>query len=97
MRDKQAVPEALVEALVEFLVHEEGLTKLEEHHIPELHEIVDRTCVRFNGQKHNGDMPTGAGEGETPDPMKIRLHDDILKSVEQELFKLVQAKSASVV
>ncbi|MCK9419587.1 MAG: B12-binding domain-containing radical SAM protein [Nitrospirae bacterium] len=96
LKDKQAAPEALVEVLVEFLVHEEGLARLEEHHIPELYEIVDRTCARFNGEKHNGDRRADA-DVEVPDPLRTRLHDDILKSVEQELFKLVQAKKNGAV
>jgi len=95
LADKDKVPEALVEVFVEFLVQEQSFKKMERHHMPLLKEIVDRTSARFNGQKLADFVPMDSSEVEIPDFRKIRINDDILKSVEQELFKLVQAEALS--
>lgn len=94
MTDKNKVPQALVEVFVEFLVKEEGFSTLEAHHVPLLHEIVDRTCARLNGQKFEEFTPVETAAAPVPDAKRLRLHDDILKSVEQELLKLVQSQEA---
>lgn len=92
LSDKSKVSHALVEIFVEFLVHEEGFKQLEEHHIPLLNEIVDRTCANFNGQKPEDYVPIDPSDAVVPDVRRVHLHEDILKSVEQELFKLVKSK-----
>ena len=83
----------MVEIFVEFLIHEEGLKQLEEYHISLLNEIVDSTCARINGQKLEDYVPADYTDTCIPDAKKHHLHEDILKSVEQELIKLVQAKA----
>lgn len=95
LTDKQRVPEALMEAFVEFLVHEETIPRMEAHHVAELSDIVDRTCARVNGQNLEDFIPVFDRDIAIPDFRKIQLHDDVMKGVEQELFKLVQAKSGS--
>jgi hypothetical protein len=76
---------------VEFLVHEEGFRKMEEHHISLLNEITDRTCARINGQNLEDYVPADPANAFAPDARKLRLHEDVLGGVEQELLKLVQA------
>jgi len=90
LSDKDKMPEALMEVFVEFLVHEEGFRQLEEHHIPLLNEIIDRTCARFNGQNFKEFVPTEPNNEAIPNVRKFRLGEDVLNSVEQELLKLVQ-------
>lgn len=94
LSDERNVPEVLVDTFVDFLVHEEGLTKLEEHHISLLNEIAERACARFNGQKQEDFVSADSSEKTVPDPLKYHLHEDILKAVEQELLRLVQARGA---
>lgn len=91
LSDKSKLPAALLEVFVEFLVREEGFHEMQEHHYPLLNEIVDRTCARFNGQTfesyvavYNSSVPKLGIE-------QIRLGDDVLNSLEQELLKLVEA------
>jgi radical SAM superfamily enzyme YgiQ (UPF0313 family) len=93
LTDKNRAAEAMVEIFVEFLVHEEGFSRMEDHHLLLLNEIVDSTCVRINSQEDEGAVPA---DTPFPDAGKLRLHEDILKSVEQELLKLAQAKTERV-
>ncbi len=92
--DKSKVPEVLMEIFVDFLVHEEGFKRMEEYHHSLLKKIVDRTCAKVNGQKLEEYMPLDPTNNPVSDARKFFLHDDILKGVEQELFKLVQEKEA---
>ncbi|MCK9419586.1 MAG: B12-binding domain-containing radical SAM protein [Nitrospirae bacterium] len=91
LTDKKKVSQALMEVFVEFLVHEEQFSSLEEHHVPLLLEIVDRTCARFNDQKLEDYVPVDSADATVPDSRALRLGEDVLNSVEQELLKLVQA------
>jgi hypothetical protein len=59
-----------------------------------LNEIIDRTCARMNGMKLEEYIPVESSDEEIPDALRLRLHDDVLKSVEQELVKLVTAKES---
>jgi radical SAM superfamily enzyme YgiQ (UPF0313 family) len=92
LSDKGKVPEALVEVFVEFLVHEESFRQFEEHHIALLNEIADRTCAGMSGRPPEKFMPVKADNTPMPDASKLHLDEDVLKSVEQELVKLVQAR-----
>lgn len=94
LTEKGLAPQALVEVFVEFLVHEEGFKQLEEHHMPFLYEIVDRTCARMNGQNLGDFIPLDSLDIAVPDPQRVQLGDDILKSVEQELLRLVRERDA---
>jgi hypothetical protein len=91
LTDKSKVSQALMEVFVEFIVHEEGFEKMEDHHVPLLNEIIDRTCARFNGQKLGDYTPADSADAEVPDIRTLRLGEDVLNSVEQELLKLVRA------
>lgn len=96
LQDKSKVAETLVEVFVEFLVHEEGLRKMEEYHHSLLFEISDRTCARVNGQKLEDFSPRNDSEAEVPERIQTRLQDDVLKSVEQELMRLVHEKARRI-
>jgi len=93
LTDRSRVAEALVEIFVEFLVHEEGFKELEEYHLPLLNEIVERTCARINGQNLEDFMSAEPADALVQDVRRLRLSEDVLNSVEQELFKLVQAST----
>jgi radical SAM superfamily enzyme YgiQ (UPF0313 family) len=89
LADKGREPEALVEVFVDFLVRwGDDFHQFEPHHFAYLREICDRTCARFNGQPPEEFVPVEAGGAATPDVRGIRLSEDVLKSVEQELIKL---------
>jgi radical SAM superfamily enzyme YgiQ (UPF0313 family) len=93
LTNKDNIPEAMIEIFVDFLVRwGSGFKQLEEHHIEFLKEIVDRTCTKFNGQPPQDFQPITAG-APIEDVRRARLSDDVLKSVEQELIKLVQTKT----
>lgn len=89
--NKSKVTEALMEIFVEFLVREEGFQQMEEHHMPLLKEIADRTCARFNGQRLEDFVSMANPDEPVPNVKRIRLGDDVLNCVEQELLKLVKA------
>jgi radical SAM superfamily enzyme YgiQ (UPF0313 family) len=95
LNEKEKVPEALMEVFVEFLVHEEAFRELEQYHTALLEEMADRTCARINGQNYEDFIPVESSEAVVPDYKKMRLHDEVIKSVEQELIKLVQEKTES--
>jgi len=92
LEDKSKVPEVLVEVFVDFLSHEEGCEHLDESHRAILNDIVDNTCVRFNGEKPNEFKLVVATNGNVSDVKNTQLHEDILKSVEQELIRFIQSK-----
>ncbi len=94
LADRNKIPEALMEVFVEFLVKEEGFSQFEKYHYLLLNEIVYRTCARFNGQKLEEFVPVDKSDKTVPDTGKLRLHEEVLKGVEQELIKLVQTKTA---
>ena len=95
LKDKDKTPEALMEIFVDFLVHEEGFQTLEDFHIPILKELCDKVCAKFNGVKPEEFVPIEGADLEIPDALHKRLNDDVLKSVEQELIKLVQTRAAA--
>ena len=88
LADKNSIPKVLVDVFVEFLVHEEGFSQMEEHHISLMNEIVDRTCARFNGQPLGEHVPAEPAGMAVPDVRQHRLKDDILIGVEHELMKM---------
>lgn len=94
LTDKNRTPEALVEIFVDFLVHEEGFQQVEEYHRVLLNELADNICARINGVKPGDFTPVDPAGVDAPDAKKIELHDDVLKSVEQELLRLARAKAA---
>ena len=93
LKDKEKVAEGMMEIFVEFFVREEGFTTFQEYHGPLLEEIVDRTCARMNGEQWENFVPVVSLDAPVPDVSKTRLHEEIIKSVEQELIKLVQEKA----
>lgn len=96
LTDKSKAPEVLVAVFAEFLVHEGNFRKMEEHHILLLNDILERTCARINGQKPEYYMPANPSDKTVLDVRKIRLHEEILKSVEQELIKLAQVRAENI-
>jgi len=93
LNDKSKVPEALVEIFVDFLVHEDGLDQLEDHHISLLNEIADQTCARLSGQPPEEYVAAEPDDTPVPDARRLCLDEDVMKSMEQELTKLVQAQT----
>jgi radical SAM superfamily enzyme YgiQ (UPF0313 family) len=92
LQDKSRVPEALTEIFVDFLVRwGDTFTELEEYHRAFLQEIADRTCAKVNGQAPQDFVPIESSDAAVPDVRKVRLGEDVLKSVDQELFKYVTA------
>ena len=79
----------MVEVFVEFLIHEEGFKKFEKYHTSLLQKIADRACARFNG---GGNIDVNLVNFSKSKDIIVKpagLHDDVFKSVEQELFRLV--------
>ena len=92
--DKSKLPSALTEVFVDFLVRwGSEFHGLESHHMTFLTEICDRTSAKYNGRPPQEFVPEGEIDADVPvpNPAKIRLGEDVLKSVEQELFKYTQA------
>lgn len=89
LKESDDLPEALTEVFVDFLVRwGDEFEKLEPYHLTFLREICDRTSAKFNGDRPQdfvGRDPSD--EDVVPNAARIRLGDDVLKSVEQELFK----------
>ena len=94
LKDKKKIPVVLVDIFVEFLIHEEGFKQFEEYHASLLKEIAERTCVRFNGEKFEDIEPVESSKAVKIVVRPTGLHEDVLKSVEQELFRLVQSDRA---
>jgi Radical SAM superfamily/Domain of unknown function (DUF4070) len=89
---KEQVPEALTEVFVDFLVRwGDSFHELEAHHMVQLKEICDRTSARLNGQPPQTFVPRDTADEPVPSPTRIRLGEDVLKSVEQELVKYLAA------
>lgn len=91
MGDKSIVSEVLVEVFVDFLVREEGFDELKDHHLLMLNEIADKTCARFNGPSSEAYKCDETFDTSVPDVRRLRLDEDILKILEQELMRLAEA------
>jgi len=92
--DKGKVPEVLVDVFVDFLIHEEGFSKLEDYHITYLNEIVDSACARLNRQPLEDAVPADNADSGGGDENIKRLKDDVLIGVEHELMKMRLAQQA---
>jgi hypothetical protein len=91
--DKSRVAEALTEVFVDFLVRwGDDFQQLEDYHLTFLDEICDRACAKFNGQPPECFVPVDSPDIPVPSVRQSRLGDDVLKTVEQELFKFVKAE-----
>ncbi len=89
LKERKKIPDVLVEVFVEFLIHEEGFKKFEKYHTSLLQKIADRACARFNG---GGNIDVNLVNFSKSKDIIVKpagLHDDVFKSVEQELFRLV--------
>jgi len=94
--DKSAIPEATTEVFVDFLARwGEEFNELEKHHFTFLDELADRTCAKFNGVEPQSFHPVADGEVPMAQVKRMRLSEDVLKSVEQELVRLGQAGAAA--
>lgn len=85
LTNKSNVPQVLVEIFVEFLVREAAFKKLEDHHKGLLSEIAEAVCARFNERSSQTHESIGSAQVVVPDFERLRLDEDILISVEQEL------------
>jgi pyruvate-formate lyase-activating enzyme len=96
LRDHAQVPEALTDVFVDFLVRwGDEFTDLEPHHRTFLAELCDRTCARMNGDAPEKFVPVEDETLPVPDVKRIRLGEDVLRSVDQELLRFVQARQAT--
>jgi radical SAM superfamily enzyme YgiQ (UPF0313 family) len=89
LEDRRFVPEALTEVFVDFLTRWGGsFDAFGEHHREFLKELCDRTCAKFNGTPPQDFVPRDeAGEETVPSALRLRLGEDVIKSVEHELIK----------
>lgn len=86
--DKRDTAKALVEIFTDFLVRSgKELNKLEPHHISFLYEVCDRTCNKFNNQLSDILVEDGFDKTAIKSTKPFYLREDVLKGVEQELFK----------
>jgi radical SAM superfamily enzyme YgiQ (UPF0313 family) len=97
LNNKNKVPEALTEIFVDFLTREERCGRLEKYHFSVLKDIADRTCSDLNGQPPEDFVAIERTNTSIPDVKRLRLGEDVLNSVEQELIKLVQESTESTV
>jgi len=97
---KDEVAEALTEVFVEFLLRMgDGFQRIEPHHMSLLDELADRTCAKYNGIQavHFTPRPKEEIESATdvPNVKRIRMVDDIFKSVFQRINKLSKDKAVA--
>jgi radical SAM superfamily enzyme YgiQ (UPF0313 family) len=92
LEDKSRVPEVLLETFVEFLMHAQGINEIDDYHTALLNEIADRICIRFGGKAVE---PEEISEASIPPIRGLRLDEDIIKSVEQELFRIAHAPTGA--
>lgn len=94
LQERNAIPAVLVEIFVEFLVRIDGYEQFEEYESMLLEEITARTCERFNNDTALGGSKTKRNPGIEENPsIPAGLHEDVLKSVEQELARLVHSRN----
>lgn len=95
LRDKDRTPQAVVEVFVDFLVRwGRTVTTLEPQHLQHLEEVCDRTCAAFNGQPPEQFVPSSETDVVVPNVTRLRLADDVLKTVEQILLSVGVAPRA---
>jgi hypothetical protein len=90
LKDKSHVAEALTEVFVEFLLRTgEGFEKFEEYHFTLIDELCDRNCAKFNEIPAVDFVPLSdeamKAATDVPDVKRVRLVDDIYKSVFEKL------------
>ena len=88
LADKSRIPDVMVDAFVDFLIHEEGFSRLEDYHLANLNEVVDSACARVNGQPLEKAVPAAAADSTREEGNRSRLKDDVLIGVEHELMKM---------
>ena len=94
--NKKQLPEALTEVFVDFLARwGDTFTEFDEHHVTFLEELTDRTCAKFRGVPGPEFVPVTEGDVPMKDVVRSRLSEDVIKSVEQELVKLICAGRAT--
>jgi hypothetical protein len=90
LTDKKNVTACVMEIFVEFLVQEREFGGLAAHHRDLLEEITDRTCARMNGVGFEEFLPKPVPREAGAIVWGRKLHEEVLKGIEQELIKLVQ-------
>ncbi len=93
--EKEHVNPALVEVFVDFLVtFGKDFKSFETYHRLLLEDICDRSCAKHNGQRPDEFTSAVQGDVHLKDIKRLRLDEDVLKSVEQILVKLASAGTA---
>jgi radical SAM superfamily enzyme YgiQ (UPF0313 family) len=95
LADKRRVPAALAEVFVDFLVRWGEGSALEPYHLEYLKELCDRTCARLNNVAPETFVPVDDPTAEVPDVKRTRLHEDVLRTVDQELARFVHERPAA--
>lgn len=90
LTEKENVSACVMEIFVEFLVHESEFSGIEPYHQELLEDITDRTCARVNGVNFEDFTPIAITAATPPVTWEAKLHEEILKGIEQELIKLIQ-------
>jgi radical SAM superfamily enzyme YgiQ (UPF0313 family) len=95
LADQKRAPEALAEIFVDFLVRwGDSFVRIEPHHVEFLKEICDRTCAQYNGVPPETFVPTESTDLQVPDVKRMRLGDDVLRTVDQELLRFARLREA---
>jgi hypothetical protein len=89
LNDKNQTPAALVQVFVDFIVRwGEGFKKFEAYHLSFLKEICDKVCEKLNDQIPDKAILIDSAETSLPNFKRLRMNEDIIKSVEQELIRI---------
>ncbi len=80
---------------LDFLVRwSEGFQAFEPHHVEFLKEISDRTCARLNGDPPEQFIGRDDADADVPDVRRMRLAEDVLRNVDQELLRFTRERAA---
>lgn len=96
LRDRAQLPAALTEVFVDFLTRwGSSFSELGDHHREFLKELSDRTCAKFNRVPPQDFEPVESSSEPVPSVLKLRLGEDVIKSVEHQLIKQGQVGTAT--
>ncbi len=93
LTEKDKISEVLTRVFVDFLFREKDFIQLEDYHVSLLNKITDKVCAEFNENSRERHIIGETENITVPNVKRLRLGEDIIKSVEQELIKLVQAET----
>ena len=91
VNEKERIPEALREIFFDFLVRwGNDFDEIKRYHVMFLNEICDRTCAKFNAQSPDSVRLIHNSDESVRDVHIKNLRQDVLTSVEQELFTTIR-------